>query len=109
MMIIITTIVILLFFIISAIPLHFSVILMGGKTNILKTSLIIILAGIVISIINTIFGNISSLVSFIILIWIYKISFKLGWISTVFAWLLQFIIILLLYLLIGNQININFL
>ena len=81
----------ILIFIISAIPLNIAVKFLGGKTNLIKTALISLIAGILVGFIP--YG----IIAFIILIWIYHVTFRLNWFKTFIAWLLQFIIIIIFY------------
>ena len=93
--IIITTLVIILIFLISALPLHISVKILGGRTNILKSFLVTFGAGIIAAILAAIlpFGTIIAL---FVLIWIYREMFRLKWIKAIIAWILQMIFIFLL-------------
>jgi len=81
----------ILIFIISSIPLNIAVKILGGRTNLLKTALISLIAGIIIGFIPY------AIIGFIILIWIYHEVFRLKWFKAFFAWLLQFIIIGIFY------------
>lgn len=87
-------------FIVSGIPLHLAVKLFGGDTSLLKTALIVALSGIVVGIVRSVAGVYGGILSFIVLIWIYKVSFDLGWISTLLAWISQFVILVMIVLVI---------
>ncbi|NCC71132.1 hypothetical protein EOM09_06130 [bacterium] len=93
--IIIKILVIILIFILSALPLHISVRILGGRTNILKSFLVTFGAGIVAAFFAAIlpFGAIFAL---IILIWIYREMFRLKWFKAFIAWILQLLFIFLL-------------
>jgi hypothetical protein len=87
----------ILIFLISAIPLNIAVKFLGGKTNLIKTALISLIAGIVVGFIQDKFRVYGSIIAFIILIWIYHESFRLKWLKAIIAWLLQFVIIAIFY------------
>jgi len=91
----------IILFILSAIPLHFAVKLLGGKTGLIKTAFISFIVGIVVATINTIFKNWGWLIGFFILIWIYHEMFRLKWIKAFLAWLLQFVFIAIFYMISG--------
>ncbi len=78
-------------FLISILPLHFSVKLFGGKTSILKTGAIVILSTIILLILKQFVTW--YLVSFVLLIFIYKSAFSLSWIRALLAWFMQFFIV----------------
>lgn len=88
----------LIIFLLSGIPLHISVRLLGGKTNILKTAMIVFLTGIITWAIKETFTLWGSLIAFVILIWIYHESFRLKWLKSLLAWFLQFVVIFFLYI-----------
>jgi hypothetical protein len=92
---IISILVIILLFVISALPLYLAVKVLGGKTNIIKTILVMIVAGILTAIITAIFPF-GGIIAFILLIWIYHEMFRLKWIKALIAWVLQLIFIFLL-------------
>jgi hypothetical protein len=81
-------------FIISAIPLHISVKLLNGKTTFLKTVFISVISGIVFSAVYEFFKW--GLIALFVLIWIYHEAFKLKWWKAAVAWVLQFIVIIIL-------------
>lgn len=80
---------VLIILFISALPLYFAVGLMGGKTSILK----VLFANFIVGIIYLI---VPSLISFILLLFIYKEMFKLSWLGALGAWLLQFVVAVVL-------------
>ena len=92
---IITLIILILLFIISAIPLYLAVKILGGKTNIVKTVFVMILAGIATAIISAIFPF-GGIIAFIVLIWIYHEMFRLKWLKALIAWFLQLVFMILL-------------
>jgi hypothetical protein len=86
---------------ISAIPLNLAVKALGGKSSWLKA----ILVNIILDIINIFlspqirFGYI--IISFILKLFIYKLMFRIGWIKALLAWILQYIIAVLLVILLA--------
>lgn len=86
-------------FMLSSLPLHFSVKLLGGKTSILKTMLVVFVSGIIVTAIQNYVQLIGGLIAFLVLIWIYHEIFRLKWFKAFAAWLLQFVFIVIIYLL----------
>jgi hypothetical protein len=90
---------IILVFLISAIPLDISVKLLGGKTNLIKTALIALVAGLVFSflrgILTSFFG---ALLAFVVMIWIYREAFRLRLFKAFLAWILQFVFLALFFM-----------
>ena len=84
-------------FILSALPLYFSVKFFGGKTTLLKTVIVTFVSGIIVTAIKYQFKTFGSVIAFFILIWIYHEVFRLKWIKAFFAWLLQFVFLVLFY------------
>lgn len=76
--------------IISALPLYFAVKMLGGEASVLKVLLVNLIAGIIGVVVN------SHLVAFLMLIFVYKMMFRLSWIGAFIAWVLQFVIAALL-------------
>ena len=85
-------------FAISALPLHLAVKILNGKTNIIKTILTMVLAGFIVAIVRSVVGIFGGLVAFIVLIWVYRISFQVGWVRAILIWLLQFVFLALLFM-----------
>ena len=90
----------LIIFFLSALPLNIAVKALNGKTNILKTASVILIGGLIVYIIQAVLGFFGGIVSFIVLIWVYRISFRLRWFKALIAWILQFIVLALLYVLV---------
>ncbi len=88
-------------FLISSLPLYFAVKSLKGKTTLLKTVLVTFVTGIVVSAIRTQFEIFGGIIAFFVLIWIYHEVFRLKWIKAFLAWILQFVFIILFYLIIG--------
>lgn len=87
--------VVLIIFIVSALPLHFAVKFVGGKTYFLKSLVIVILTGFIASAI-TIFFPFANLIIFLVLIWIYHEVFRLKWIKAFLVLILQAIFMFIL-------------
>jgi len=85
-------------FLISALPLNMAVKFMGGKTNLLKTAIVSLIAGLVVTAVRGFFDVLGGIFAFLILIWIYHLVFNLGWLRALAAWFLQFIFLVVLYL-----------
>lgn len=90
----ITFVVLVLVFVVSALPLHLAVKLFGGRTNIVKTLVVMFVSGLVVSFIAIIlpFG---SFIALLVLIWIYREFFRLMWIKAFLVWIFQMIFIFL--------------
>jgi len=96
---IISIILMVLIFLISAIPLHIAVRLLGGRTSITWAALTNLIVGITGGIVYVFLAKYAAIVAFIILLLVYKFMFSLGWIRAFLAWLLQGVVIILLYVL----------
>ena len=89
--------------VLSALPLYLAVKFLGGKATILKVILVNILAGIAVPAVKFFVGLYlvgkgiyGGIVAFLFLLFIYKIFFRLGWIRAFLAWILQFVVIVIL-------------
>jgi len=82
-------------FLITSIPLHLAVRFLGGKTSLLNTMFINVIAGVIVAAIQFYFKVWGGLIAFLILLWIYREAFHLKWWKAIVAWLLQFVIIVL--------------
>ncbi|MFW6013548.1 MAG: hypothetical protein ACOCZQ_00410 [Nanoarchaeota archaeon] len=82
-----------LILVISAIPLDIAVKMLGGRSSLLK----VIVANIIIAIIGYLIQYyIDFLVgffSFIAMLFVYKRMFRMGWLRTLVAWFLQYLLI----------------
>ncbi|MBD3203869.1 hypothetical protein GF327_06220 [Candidatus Woesearchaeota archaeon] len=87
----------IIIFVISSLPLYFAVKILKGKTSLLKTVIVNFISGIVISAVYSRFRFFGGLLSFFLLIWIYREVFRLKWYKAFFAWLLQGIIVAVFY------------
>ena len=81
---------------ISAIPLYFAVLFLGGNVTLLKAALVNILCGVILSFIHQYFGVTIGILSLFITIIVYKIMFDLGWIRGFLVFLLEGVFVLLL-------------
>ncbi|MGM5487396.1 MAG: hypothetical protein ACQESG_00450 [Nanobdellota archaeon] len=79
--------------ILSALPLHIAASLLGGRSSILKVIVIHILFWVISAFLGGMFGPLSPLLLFILLIIIYKIAFNVGWIAALLIWVTQFIVL----------------
>lgn len=90
---IITLILDVVIFVFSGFPVRRAAKVLKIKTKFTKILLTIFIAGIILSLIDAFITTIGSLIATIILIGIYKISFKLKWSKASLLWLLQMIFI----------------
>lgn len=90
--ILITILVLILLFLIIALPLHLSVRVMGGRTTILKSFLVVVLTGVLSSLIYANFKY-GGVIAFLLLIWIYREMFRLKWLKAILVWLIEIILI----------------
>lgn len=81
---------------VAAIPLTIAVKLMGGEASLMKVVFANILVGVIVYGVKFLFASIPGFVSFVLMLFIYKVMFKLGWLKTFFAWLLQIVVIIIL-------------
>jgi len=86
-------------FLISALPLHLAVKFLGGRTTIIKTAFINILAAILVLVITSFFNVWGSIISFIAVAILYRESFKLKWWKAFLVWLFEGIFLVLLTIL----------
>jgi len=91
---IITLIVDIIIFVFSGFPVKRAAKFLKIKTKFAKILLTIFIAGIIFSLIDAFITTIGSLIATIILIGIYKISFKLKWGKAGLLWILQMIFII---------------
>lgn len=93
-----TFLLLLFLFLLSVLPLHLAVKIFGGRTNIFKTFLVVLLTGVVFSIISVLFPF-GTIIAFILILWLYTELFRLSWISALLVWILQFFFVALLFFL----------
>lgn len=88
----------ILFFILSAVPLNLAVKFMGGRSSLLKTAVVSALAGLASNLIRLYTGSfLGGILAFIVLLGIYHVMFRMGWLRTFLAWLLQFVFLFIFY------------
>ncbi|MCA9460192.1 MAG: hypothetical protein KC589_08745 [Nanoarchaeota archaeon] len=84
---------ILLVVIISALPLHLAVSVLGGRSNVFKAFMVMILVAISTIIIQFFLPIWGVFISWLVLIWIFHEVFRLKWFKAVIAWILWMIFI----------------
>jgi hypothetical protein len=88
-------------FLLSALPLHILVKILGGKTNLFKTAFVSLIAGVIVALIKDAFSTFGGLFAFVFLIWIYREAFRLKWLKAFLVWLLQGVVLFILALIFG--------
>ncbi|MFT4303928.1 MAG: hypothetical protein ACMXYG_05150 [Candidatus Woesearchaeota archaeon] len=91
----------IIIFIVSSIPLYFSVRFLGGKTTLLKTAGVVFIGAIVFELAHALLRIWAGIIAFILMIAVYAMFFEIGWFRSFFAWLLQFIFIIIFYIIIA--------
>ncbi|MFC1705003.1 hypothetical protein ACFLZ6_01595 [Nanoarchaeota archaeon] len=91
--ILLTGVILFVLIVISALPLYIAVKLLGGKASIIKVFIVNIIVGILVPIVNSFINWFGGLIAFIVLLFIYKKMFDLGWFRAFVAWVLQFIVL----------------
>ncbi|MBU2634627.1 MAG: hypothetical protein KJ674_05300 [Nanoarchaeota archaeon] len=91
----------IIIFIISSIPLYLAVKALKGKTSLLKTAIITLIAGIIIAAIQYAFKTFGGLIAFFVLIWIYHEVFRLKWLKAFLVWILHLIFIIIFYFIVN--------
>ena len=90
----------LISFVLSAIPLHIAIKLLEGKSSLVKA----IIANIAVALLSFLIGiklaNYAGLLSFVVLLFVYKIMFRIGWFRAAIAWLLQLGIIAIFWVIV---------
>ena len=86
----------LIVFLITTLPLYFAVNMLGGKTGIIKTFLVVLVSGILMTVIREFFTTWGWIIAFIFLIWFYHELFRLKWWKALVAWLLQFVFLFMI-------------
>jgi len=94
-------------FVIASLPLHFTVKILGGRTTLFKTMFTITITGLVVTAINYKFQIWGGLIALLVSLWIYKEVFELGWFRAFFAWILQFIFVIIITFVIATLIGIS--
>jgi hypothetical protein len=87
--------------VISSIPLYLAVKLMGGRGGIIRVIIVNVLVGLLVSWLGSTINIFVAAATFILMLFIYKVMFKLSWLKAFFAWILQFIIIIVIIVLLA--------
>jgi hypothetical protein len=87
--------------IVSALPLHLAVGLLGGRSSILRVFLVMVLTAIITIVVNMILPIWGTFVAWFLLIFVFRESFKLKWIKAILAWILWIVFIFLFSLFLG--------
>ena len=82
--------------IVSAIPLNLAVKMLGGDSSILKVILANIAVGLIAIFIAMQFGIYAGIIPFLIMLFVYKYMFEIGLFKAFIAWILQFVIIIVI-------------
>ncbi len=90
---------VILVFLVSAIPLHIAVRILGGRTSIPWAAVTNFIAGVCGAIIYVSLSRYGAIVAFLALLVIYKFMFSLTWTRAFLAWILHGVIGFLLFLL----------
>jgi hypothetical protein len=98
--------IILLVVIISSLPLYLAVKLLGGKASILSTFLVMLGTGFISILINLVFPIYGTIIAWLVLIWVFHDVFRLGWLRSIFAWII-WIIFIFVFLFIFSLIGIG--
>ena len=83
----------LLTYVVSAIPLNIAVKLLEGKSSWFKAILANVIVAVISYVISMKIGSFSGTITFIALLFVYKMMFNIGWFRAFIAWALQGIII----------------
>ena len=87
--------------VLSAIPLNLAVKMLGGHSSLLKVIGVNFLIAVCGVFLTTSLDGSKGLISFLVLIVLYKVMFDLSWLKALLAWILQFIIAVILILIVG--------
>ena len=93
---IIKILIFLAIFAISSFPLYLAVKAMKGKTTLLEVMIVNLISSIIIAVLNNFFFIWGGIISFLLVIILYRAVFVLSWGRAIGAWLLQFLMVALL-------------
>ena len=100
----------ILVIVLSAIPLNIAVKLLGGHSSLLKVIGVNIVVAAVGVLISVQIEKMAGLLSFIALLFIYKLMYDLSWTKALLAWVLQFVVAaILIAILLAFGISLAFL
>ncbi|MCF7798563.1 hypothetical protein K9M74_01530 [Candidatus Woesearchaeota archaeon] len=95
-LIITSLLVILIITMLAAVPLHFSVKLLHGKTNFFKTIIINVMSGILVNVCGMIIPLFGLVIGLIITVFLFKYAFKVSFLKAILILLINTIISILL-------------
>jgi hypothetical protein len=87
--------------VVSALPLHLAVGMLGGRSSILRAFIVMIVTAVGTIIVNFFLPVWGIFVSWFLLIWVFRESFRLKWFKAILAWILWIVFIFLFSLLLG--------
>ncbi len=85
---------------VSSIPLYFALRLMKGKAKkapFIKVFLVNVLIAAIASAVSSSFGLLSGVISFLLALFIYKEMFETDWLTAFLIWLMQIIIVAMIF------------
>jgi hypothetical protein len=74
---------------------------MGGRGGIIRVIIVNLLVGLLVGWLGSTINIFVAAATFILMLFIYKVMFKLSWLKAFFAWILQFIIIVVIIVLLA--------
>lgn len=93
---------------IAALPLHFTVKILGGRTHMLKSIFANILIGAVVAICFVLFWY-ASIIAFLAAIILYREIFRLKWWKAILAWFMQGFVAFMLFLIFSGLLGLSLL
>lgn len=92
-------IVILLSSLVQAVPVHFAARFLGGESSYGKAFVLTVGGVVAAALAQQYAGSWAGLVSFLLLLCLYKVGFNMGWLRAFFVWLLSIVFAVLLFVL----------
>jgi hypothetical protein len=86
---------------IIALPVNIAVRSLGGKSTLLKVMIVHFIFGILVYILQSIIGSFSGIFLFLLLIFVYKYSFRMGWIGAMLAYFISLLIVVVFILILA--------
>ena len=83
----------MLILVISAIPLNIAVKMLGGRSSLLRVIVANLIIAIIAYLIDYYVGFFVGFLSFIAMLFVYKKMFRMGWLRTLMAWFVQYLLI----------------
>lgn len=90
-----------LLFIVASFPLYLIVKLIGGKTSILHTAAVAFISGMLIIMVESAVPFWGGIVSFILLLWVFKAFFHIGWWRAFLVWVMYGLFLWLIGIFLG--------